>query len=65
LQARNGGSPEPYDGVAELWFDSPDALGSDDPAAQQAAADLLSHERNFIDLPNSPMWVAEEHVIVS
>jgi len=22
LQRRNGGSPEPFDGVAELWFDS-------------------------------------------
>ena len=25
MQARNGGSPEPFDGVAELWFDD-DAL---------------------------------------
>lgn len=64
LQDRNGGAPEPFDGVAELWFDSLEALGSADPVAQQAAADLLADERNFIDLPNSPMWVAEEHVIV-
>jgi hypothetical protein len=25
LQARNGGSPEPFDGAAEPWFDSLDA----------------------------------------
>ncbi len=65
LQTRNGGAPEPYDGVAELWFDSLDEIGGDDSAGQQAAADLLADERNFIDLPNSPMWFAEEHVVVS
>ena len=64
LQTRNGGAPEPYDGVAELWFDSLDEIGGDDPARQQAAAELLADERNFIDLPNSPMWFAEEHVVV-
>ena len=64
LQTRNGGAPEPYDGVAELRFDSLDKLGGDDPAKQQAAAELLADERNFIDLPNSPMWFAEEHVVV-
>lgn len=64
LQTRNGGAPEPYDGVAELWFDSLGEIGGDDPARQQAAAELLADERNFIDLPNSPMWFAEEHVVV-
>lgn len=64
FQARNGGAPEPYDGVAELWFDDLEAIATDDPARQQAAAELLEDERNFIDLPNSPLWVAEEHTIV-
>ena len=64
LQGRNGGSPEPYDGVAELWFDSLDAMGSDDPAVAQANAELFADEQNFIDLANSPMWIAEEHVVV-
>jgi uncharacterized protein (TIGR02118 family) len=62
LRARNGGAPEPYDGVAELWFDVIDFPG--DEAAQQAGAELLADERNFIDLPNSPIFVAEEHVII-
>jgi len=65
FQARNGGAPEPFDGVAELWFDSLDVLGGDDPAVRQAQADLLADEANFIDLPNSPMWMSEEHEIVS
>lgn len=64
LRARNGGSPEPFDGVAELWFDSVESFAAADPAAQQAADELLADERNFIDLPNSPMWIAEEHVVV-
>ena len=41
LQGRNGGSPEPFDGVAELWFDALDAMASDDPAVAQANADLF------------------------
>ena len=64
LQARNGGSPEPYDGVAELWFDSTDAFESGDPARIQAVGELLEDERRFIDLPNSPMWLAEENPVV-
>jgi uncharacterized protein (TIGR02118 family) len=64
LRNRNGGAPEPYDGVAELWFDSLDKLGGSDLAKQQAAAELLADERKFIDLPSSPMWFADEHVVV-
>jgi uncharacterized protein (TIGR02118 family) len=64
LRARNGGSPEPYDGVAELWFDSTDAFESGDPARIEAVTELLDDERKFIDLPNSPMWLAEEHQVV-
>ena len=63
LQRRNGGSPEPFDGVAELWFDSFGA-GNDDPAVAQANAELFADEQNFIDLANSPLWIAEENVVV-
>jgi hypothetical protein len=65
LQERNDGSPEPYDGVAEIWVESLDALASDDPTVQKAAADLLSDERNFIDLRQSPLWISEENVVLS
>ena len=64
LQSRNGGAPQPYDGVAELWFDSLDDFVGDNPERKQASAELLADERNFIDLPNSPMWLGEEHVVV-
>lgn len=64
LQIRNGGSPAPFDGVAELWFDSLENMADQEPAVEQAHADLLEDERNFIDLANSPMFIAQEHTVV-
>jgi uncharacterized protein (TIGR02118 family) len=59
-------SPPPYDGAAELWFDSLEALaaaGSTDEGRAAGAA-LLADERTFIDLESSPLFIADEHVIV-
>ena len=64
LQRRNGGAPQPYDGVAELWFDSLDDFLGGGPETLQASAELLADEQNFIDLANSPMWLGEENVVV-
>jgi uncharacterized protein (TIGR02118 family) len=61
---RNGGAPEPYDGIAELWFDLADRSVRSD-AAKTAGAELLADERNFIDLPNSPMMLGTEHTVVA
>ena len=57
---------EPYDGVAELWWDSIDALTASlgDEDALKAAGELLADEATFIDLENSAIWLAEEHQIV-
>lgn len=60
-QARGGAEPE-YDGVAELWWKSPEDLAAfSTPDGQAAALELLEDEKNFIDLPNSPLWFAHEH----
>ena len=64
MQRRNGGSPEPFDGIAEIWVESIDDLASDDPAMRAAGAELLADERTFIDLAHSPVFVSREHVIV-
>ncbi len=64
FRRRNDDAPEPFDGVAELWFDSLDDMGGDDPDRRQAQAELLADERNFIDLANSPMWLSEENRVV-
>lgn len=48
-----------FDGSAELWVDASQAQGTPEQRAAAAAA-LLADERRFIDLENSPIWVAEE-----
>ena len=64
FQRRNEGSPPPFDGVAELWFDDIDAITDQSEARLAAAAELLADERHFIDLPHSPMWLSQENEIV-
>ena len=63
-QSRN--APPEFDGVAELWFDSLEALAANGarPEAQAAGALLLEDERRFIDLEKSPLWWGEEKPIV-
>ena len=60
------GAPEPYDGVAELWYDSLQAIAAatSTPEGRAAAAVLLDDERRFIDHEHSPLWFAEEHPII-
>ncbi len=63
-QAR--GTDEPFDGVAELWWDSIDDLvaGAATPEGRKAAQELLEDERLFIDQGRSSLWIGEEQVIV-
>jgi len=60
-------APEAYDGVAELWFDDADTLASSAASAEgmAAAAELAEDEERFIDHSRSPLFVAEEHGIIS
>ena len=66
LRASRGG-PEPYDGVAELWWDSLVELAAAqaEPAGRAASRELLLDERRFIDLARSPLFVGEEHAVVT
>jgi uncharacterized protein (TIGR02118 family) len=67
LAEQRGFVGEPFDGVAELWFDSAEVLYQSEniPASSlQAAKDLLADEAAFIDLPNSPIFVVREHDII-
>jgi len=58
-------APDPYDGVAELWFDADILTGRlATPAAIEAGRALLEDERRFIDLEHSPIFFAEDHVVV-
>lgn len=61
-----GGRIEPFDGVAELCWDSVEDLGEamSTPEGLAAAGALLEDEKTFIDLPNSPLFFSTEQVIV-
>jgi len=66
LRASRGGSVEPFDGVAELWWDSVEDLAEamTSPEGAQAAGELLADEAKFIDLEASPIWIAREEVVL-
>jgi uncharacterized protein (TIGR02118 family) len=59
------GAPEPYDGVAELWWESEESYRAArrNSAAREAGCELLEDEAKFIDLPRSPLWLSREEVI--
>jgi uncharacterized protein (TIGR02118 family) len=61
-----GGRIDPYDGVAELWWDSAEALleALSTPEGLNAGRVLREDEASFIDLPNSPLFFSNEHVII-
>jgi uncharacterized protein (TIGR02118 family) len=61
-----GSRIEPYDGVAELWWDSIEDVvrAGSTPEGRRAGRELLSDERRFIDLPNSPIFYAREFDIL-
>jgi uncharacterized protein (TIGR02118 family) len=61
-QARGNMEPH-YDGVAELWWSTEAELEAalQTEAGQAAAVALLADEAKFIDLPESPLWLAYEY----
>jgi uncharacterized protein (TIGR02118 family) len=63
---QRGIESEPYDGTAELWWDSAEDIAAalEAEEGRRAAAELLEDERRFIDLPRSSLWLGEEHVVV-
>jgi uncharacterized protein (TIGR02118 family) len=63
---RSRDAAEPYDGVAELWWESAEemAAATATPEGRDAARELLEDERSFIDFGRSSLWIAEEHPIV-
>jgi uncharacterized protein (TIGR02118 family) len=59
------GAPEPFDGVAELWWESEETFRAAGKSAEarEAGRLLLEDEAKFIDLPRSPLWLNREQVI--
>ena len=61
------GAPEPFDGVAELWFRSREDFQAGFATVEGRAAgkELLADEKHFIDLKASPIWVSSEREIIT
>ena len=61
-EARGGMQPS-FDGIAEYWWRSEAALRSalTCAAGKSAAEQLVANERQFVDLPASPLWFATEY----
>ena len=62
LRRSRGMLPE-YDGVAEVWFESEEALmnGMSSAEDQKLSAALLEDEGNFIDHSKSSAFIVREH----
>jgi len=60
------GAAAPFDGIAEAWWDSLEALAgaTASEAGRRASVELLEDERRFIDLASSALWLNEEHVLL-
>jgi uncharacterized protein (TIGR02118 family) len=63
LRTRGGPGPEAFDGVAEIWLDRAEVILT--PDAARAGQELLEDEKKFIDLGQSPVWLAQEREIIS
>jgi len=61
------GALEPFDGVAELWWDDLDALVAAASSSEGSAAGqtLLEDEARFIDLEQSALWLGQEIEIIA
>jgi len=67
FSALRGGLLPPYDGVAETWWRSEEALIEtlESPEGQAAHARWVESERAFLDQSASPLWLAREYPQVS
>lgn len=56
----------PFDGLAEVWYDSRDvqAVAMRTDAGQEAGRLVLKDELNFIDREQSPRWWGRAHTII-
>ena len=61
------GALEPFDGVAELWWDDLDALVAAASSSEGSAAGqtLLEDEARFIDPEQSALWLGQEIEIIA
>ena len=61
------GTPEAFDGIAELWFDSVESMQAPagTPEGKAAMRELNEDESRLIDMERSVVFVGQEHELVS
>jgi len=65
-RAARGEMEVPYDGHAELWFDTEDqAASAGSPERARASQAAAEDEAKFIDFSRSSYWIGKEHVLFS
>ena len=66
IREGRGAEADDYDGVAESWFDSLEALVSatSSDEGRRAARRLADDEARFIDFSRSRIFFVEEHVVI-
>jgi len=66
IAAQRGMKVLGYDGVAEIWWDSLEAMLSvfETQEGQAASAMLAEDEARFVDMESSTIFFTEEHVVV-
>jgi uncharacterized protein (TIGR02118 family) len=66
LREGRGAEMDDYDGVAETWFDSLEALtaATSSDEGRRAAQRLAEDEARFIDFSRSRIFFVEENVVV-
>jgi len=59
------GISDMYDGITEVWWDSPESLVASlmTPEGQEANRILSEDEARFVDCPNSAIFFTTEHTI--
>ncbi len=66
IRASRGAPEDEFDGVAESWFDSLEALiaAISTEAGRRAATRLAEDEKRFVDFSRSRIFFVEEEVVI-
>lgn len=66
VSAKTGSGEVPFEGICQIWFESEEAVMKTRSSADGARAteDLVSDERNFIDLHDSAIRFYREDILI-
>jgi uncharacterized protein (TIGR02118 family) len=66
IVARRGGRAVDCDGIAEIYWDSLEDFleAGRTPEGQRAVAEIVAHEKQFLQLPSLQFFLGREHIFV-